>query len=85
MDLNTQIQPDTGQLFPHRSAMAQLAESADSRRLCHLLDQSADGRLEQIARQALKGDCSSLFNLIGSVLETEEGAKLAHRLGARMK
>ena len=85
MDSNTQIHPNAEQLFSHSPAMAQLAESADSRRLCRLLDQSAGGRLEQIARQALKGDCSSLFHLIGSVLETEEGAKLAHRLGTRMK
>jgi len=79
------IHPVARQLFSNRSAMAQLAESADSKRLCSLLDQSAGGELETIAGQALKGDCSGLLNLIGSVLETEEGAKLARRLGTRMK
>jgi len=85
MEQNTRLHPKAQQLFSSRSAMAQLAESADSKRLCRLLNQSANGQLEQIASQALKGDCSSLLNLIGSVLETEEGAKLAQRLGTRMK
>ena len=83
--MNDRIPPVAQQLFSSRSAMAQLAESADSKRLCRLLNQSADGQLSEIATQALKGDCSGLLNLIGSVLETEEGAALAQRLGTRMK
>ena|GEM_PF-2460162 len=85
MEQNMKLHPVAQQLFSNRSAMAQLAESADSKRLCQLLNQSAGGQLEQIARQALKGDCGSLLNLIGSVLETDEGGKLAQRLGTRMK
>lgn len=57
----------------------QLAESADGQRLGKMLDQGA------IERAAKSGDAAALHSLLGAVLSTEEGKRLAENVRKMME
>lgn len=68
-------------LINDQSSLKRLAQSDESRRLCQLLDEQANGALKNIAEQALAGDSRPLYELLQATLRTEEGAALAGKIG----
>lgn len=60
-------------------ALKQLADSADGQRLGQMLDGEA------VRRAAQSGDSEAMRKLLGGVLATEEGRRLAQQLRSLME
>ena len=63
--------------------VAHLAKSEDARRLLELLKQ--EGGVDQAAREAAQGRPQQLMELMGRLMETQEGAKLVARIQRQAK
>ena len=66
-----------GQLAGKTDAIKKLADSADGKRVSAMMEGS-----DAVRRAVERGDADAMKKLIGNVLATEEGARLAKRLSS---
>jgi len=71
------------QLEQNKTALLQLMNSADGRRLIQLMQQQSG--LQQAAGAAAKGDASQLTQMVSRLMETQEGAQLVERINRTME
>jgi len=71
------------QLEQNKTALLQLMNSADGRRLIQLMQQQSG--LQQAAGAAAKGDASQLTQMVSRLMETREGAQLVERINRTME
>ena len=71
------------ELMKNRDAIAKLAASTEARQLMQLLEQR--GGVNQAARAAAGGDTGALTAMVEALMQTEEGGRLARRIGERAK
>ena len=71
------------ELLKNREAIAKLASSAEAKQLVRLLEQK--GGMRQAAAAAAGGNTDSLAAMVEGLMRTEEGARLAQRIGEQAK
>lgn len=71
------------ELLKHREAIAKLAASAEAKNLMQMLDRM--GGVQQAAQAAAGGNTDALKSMVEGLMQTEEGARLAQRIGEQAK
>ena len=71
------------QLKENREALAQLARSSQIRQIMALLERQ--GGVQQAAQDAAKGDPSRLMEMLGGLMNSQEGAGLMARVEEEVK
>lgn len=64
----------------NRELAQQIMQSNDGQTLMSLLTQDGGRSLQEATQSAAQGDTSKLANLLGSVMQTPQGAELMHRI-----
>ena len=72
--------PKAAGLLKNKSAIKQLLNSPDTKRLMELLNQNAGDSLKTAAGAAAKGDTSQLMGIVQQVMGSQEGAQLIGRI-----
>ena len=78
--------PELQQLLGNRSAMEHLANSREAQALAGILTQGRDPtQLQQIARDAAKGNTQQLSELLRSITASPGGAQLLEQLSRSLE
>jgi len=70
-------------LAKNRTAITQLAQSGEAKKLMSLLQQQ--GGVNEAAQAAANGNAAQLMKMMDQLMKTKEGAELVERIGAQAK
>lgn len=76
MELQEQIK----KIQQNKALVQQLMTSPDGQRLLAMLTKDGGGQLNQAAAAAAKGNTSDIVHMLAKVMQSEEGAKLVHKI-----
>ena len=76
MELQEQIK----KIQQNKALVQQLMTSPDGQRLLAMLTKDGGGQLNQAAAAAAKGNTADIVHMLAKVMQSEEGAKLVHKI-----
>ena len=76
MELQEQIK----KIQQNKARVQQLMTSPDGQRLLAMLTKDGGGQLNQAAAAAAKGNTADIVHMLAKVMQSEEGAKLVHKI-----
>jgi hypothetical protein len=72
--------PNAAALLKNPAALKALLNAPDTQKLMQMLTQKAGGGLKSAASAAAKGDTRALNDLVGQVMNSQEGAQVIQRI-----
>lgn len=76
--------PQAAQLLKNKSALLNLLNSPDGKRLAQILSQAGEQNLQNAAQSAAQGDTSAASALLNALKNSPEGAALLERLSKQI-